>query len=66
MVPSLLCSCCSAQPFLLFALAAELANETKAENGRQLAGLYLKNTLTAKVRLSDVASRVSVIMGVSL
>lgn len=37
------------QSQLLLHLSYELANETKSESGRQLAGLYLKNTITAKV-----------------
>ncbi len=36
------------QSQLLLHLSFELANETKQEGGRQLAGLYLKNTITAK------------------
>ena len=35
-------------PFLL-ALTAELATEGKAQNNRQLAGLYIKNLITGKV-----------------
>lgn len=34
-------------------LSYELADERKVEGGRQLAGLYLKNTIAAKVRLKE-------------
>lgn len=43
------------QPELLALLAYELANEQKMINGRVLAGLYLKNTLTAKVGILCMA-----------
>ncbi len=42
------------QSQLLLHLSYELANETKSETGRQLAGLYLKNTIAAKVRRIDL------------
>lgn len=37
-------------PFLL-ALCAELATEGKSQNSRQLAGLFIKNLITGKVRI---------------
>jgi hypothetical protein len=38
------------QSQLVLHLSYELANESKDIGGRQLAGLYLKNTISAKVR----------------
>lgn len=52
-----LCSLCDVMKgqFLL-ALCVELATEGKPDSSRQLAGLYIKNLITASVSQPDCAS----------
>jgi hypothetical protein len=46
----------------LLALCAELATEGKPENSRQLAGLYIKNLISAKVDKYLIRSTDSIIL----